>query len=527
MACFLLFRQQRRDFPGQAEASEDSPMMSGLYSGVTGLKSHATGMSVISNNVANVNTVAFKQSSTLYSDLMSRYMNGSASRGVTTNQLGLGSTVGSVRTIFTQGGFEAGSGVTDMGIDGIGFFAVSDGTATEYTRAGNFSFTDTGALVDAGGWNLMGYAIRNGSRSSSLSPVVIDAGAAGAGTMAGKATGSITCCARLGGLSDAGADAANPFFAMASSWDGTAATPLAQSGYSYSQAIRFYDAAGTLQKATVYYDLAGTSNGQTAAEYVVALDDPSLDGSSLAGTKAAGLLMAGTMTFSSSGELRNLTAFAPPSSGDPTDLTSWTPSGVVNGSPAFTVTVAGSGTQTIGLDMGLTFAGSAASGLANAAAASADPASLYGENPSATRNGTASNAYGESNDSIISSMDGYGEGHLRDLTVAGDGTISGNYSNGQSVDLYQIPLYRFTSEEGLESRGSNRYAATEASGAAREGIAGTENFGTVNECALEQSNVDLATEFSNLIITQRGFQMNSKVVTTCDQILQKALEIKR
>jgi flagellar hook protein FlgE len=190
--------------------------------------------------------------------------------------------------------------------------------------------------------------------------------------------------------------------------------------------------------------LYSAANGRTAVEYVAALDDLSLDGSGLGGTRATGLLMAGTLTFSSSGELQNITAFTPPSSGDPTDLAAWTPSGVVNGSPAFTVTVAGSEAQTIGLDMGLTLAGTAASGLASAADASADPSGIYAANISATRSSTASNAYGETSGSILSSMDGYGEGYLQDFTVASDGTISGKYSNGQTVELYQtaVPVYR-------------------------------------------------------------------------------------
>ncbi|CAK7002843.1 MAG: hypothetical protein DELT_00102 [Desulfovibrio sp.] len=502
-------------------------MMTGLYSGATGMKSMSTGLSVISNNVANLNTVAYKQDSTLYADLMSSYMTGSASTSVTTSQLGLGAAVGSVRTIFTQGGFESSNSVTDLGIDGIGFFAVSNGSVTEYTRAGNFSFLSTGELVDASGWNLMGYSITDGVKSSSLSPVVIDTSASGVGTMAAKATTSIVSCSQLGGLEDATTDAANPFFALASSWNGTADPPLSESAYSYSQAIQFYDSNGTLQNATIYYDLAGTDSGQTAVEYVVALDDPSLDGSSLAGTDAAGLLMAGTMTFSSAGELQSLTAFTPPSSGLPSDLANWNPASLADGSPAFSVSIAGADTQTIGLNMGLTLNGSTSAGLANAAAAAANPSAIYAVDTSATANSNKTNAYGDSLGQVYTFMDGYTTGSLQDITVSTDGTITGKYSNGQNMDLYQIPLYRFNNEDGLQKTGDNHYAATKDSGAAQEGVAGTENFGTINECALEQSNVDLATEFSNLIVTQRGFQMNSKVITTCDQLLQKALELKR
>lgn len=501
-------------------------MMSALYSGTTGLKSHATGMSVISDNIANTSTVAYKQSSILYSDLMSQYLTGSASPGVAVSQLGSGATVSSVRTIFNQGGFETGNSVTDLAINGTGFFAVTDGSVTEYTRAGNFNFTSTGALVDGSGWNLTGYKITNGATASSVSPIVIDtASATGVGRMDGQGTSSITAIAQLGGLENLASDAANPYFALASSWNGANGTPLVSGQYGFQQEIQFYDNNGDLQSADIYYDLAASDNGQTVVEFVVGMD-PSLDGSDLAGTNAAGLLMAGTLTFSSSGELLNMTAFTP-SSGDPTDLTSWVPAEVVNGSPAFTVTVAGSGTQTVGLDMGVTLGKSAASDFSSAAAASADPSSFYGVNSSVTATGVTTTFYGDAPDGVSVSMDGYATGYLQDLTVKSDGTIRGNYSNGQSQDLYQIPLYRFTSEDGLESTAHNHYAATTASGAAQEGVAGTENFGTIAECALEQSNVDLSTEFTNMIITQRGFQMNSKVISTCDQLLQKALEIKR
>lgn len=495
-------------------------MMSSLYSSVTGLKSHSTGMSVIGNNLSNLSTVAYKQSSVLYADIMSQQMTSAAGNATNVSQVGSGATVNSIRTIFSQGGFESSSSATDIAINGMGFFAVSDGNNTAYTRAGNFSLTSAGTLVDSQGWSLTGYSITNGVTSKSTSDVSI----AGADSMAGKGTTSITACSQLGGLTDASSDAANPFFAMASSWDGTASQPLPSGQYSYKESIRFYDNNGELQNATIYYDLAGTDSGKTAIEYVVALD-PSADGSSLAGTEGAGLLMAGTMTFSSSGELQNLTAFTPPSNGDPSDLSGWTPAALNNGAPSFTATIAGAGSQTISLDMGLGLSGSSSANAANAAALNAE--SVYSANPNATLKPSASNAYGSSTGTVTTSVDGYAPGSLTSISIATDGTLSGNYSNGQSMDLYQIPLYRFTSEEGLESLGGNHYAATTDSGAAEEGIAGTENFGTVSECTLEQSNVDMATEFTNLIINQRGFQMNSKVVSTCDQLLQKALELKR
>ena len=113
------------------------------------------------------------------------------------------------------------------------------------------------------------------------------------------------------------------------------------------------------------------------------------------------------------------------------------------------------------------------------------------------------------------------------MTIGEDGLVKGVYSNNQTLELARLSLYRFTSQDGLRKEGGNHFAATEDSGAAQEGVPGTENYGKLAQRSIEQSNVDYAREFTQMISTQRGFQMNSKIVTTSDQMLQKALEIKR
>ena len=125
------------------------------------------------------------------------------------------------------------------------------------------------------------------------------------------------------------------------------------------------------------------------------------------------------------------------------------------------------------------------------------------------------------------SQDGYAEGQMSSYDIDENGDIIGYYSNGQNQKLWQIPVCRFTSEDGLYRQGGNLYSATEDSGNMTMGVAGTENFGTINSYSLEMSNVDMATEMVNLIVTQRGFQSNSKVITTADEMLRKAMEIKR
>lgn len=503
-------------------------MMSSLYIGATGLKSHAEGMSVITNNLANVNTVAYKQMSMQYADLVSQFMTTSAGTTTNSSQVGAGSMPGSNRTLFTQGGFESGSAATDLAINGIGFFGVTHNGNTHYTRAGNFRFTAQGELLDPSGWNLLGHAIENGKEAAAVSPIKLNLGADGRGFMAAQPTTEISLGSRLGGIGNASDNTSNAFFAMAAKYSGTSSSPLGSEGYAYQDTVQFYNAKGELQSATVYYDSAGSQGGLTAVEYVVALN-PSKDGSALAGTPAAGLLLAGTLTFSSSGDLENMTAFYPPASGDPSDLSAWTPATLADGQPVLNITSGNGQTQQITLDFGISLGSGvdAGGGLASAADAASNPSAIFNAATPVTLGKHATTSLGDSPGSYYSNKDGYAQGNLLSVDVTADGIIRGQYSNGQSEDLYRISLYRFTSQDGLHHDGNNHYSATQESGPAEEGVPGTENWGTLAEYSLEQSNVDYAREFSLLIVTQRGFQANSKIITTSDTMLQRALELKR
>lgn len=134
---------------------------------------------------------------------------------------------------------------------------------------------------------------------------------------------------------------------------------------------------------------------------------------------------------------------------------------------------------------------------------------------------------GSTSSTVLNRQNGYGQGSLNHISILADGTVEGSYSNGQSQSLWQIPVCRFTSEDGLRREGNNLFSAGPEAGAMEMGVAGTENYGTVAAYNIETSNVDMATEMVNMIVTQRGFQSNSKVVTTADQMLQKAMELKR
>jgi flagellar hook protein FlgE len=124
-------------------------------------------------------------------------------------------------------------------------------------------------------------------------------------------------------------------------------------------------------------------------------------------------------------------------------------------------------------------------------------------------------------------QDGYPPGVLMNVTVSAEGVISGHYSNGQILDLYQITLSNFNNPWGLRREGSNLYSETLESGVAYTNAPGEGGLGKINPNSLEQSNVDLATEFVKMIIAQRGFQANSRVITTTDEILAELMNLKR
>ncbi|MBO4368875.1 MAG: flagellar hook protein FlgE [Desulfovibrio sp.] len=126
-----------------------------------------------------------------------------------------------------------------------------------------------------------------------------------------------------------------------------------------------------------------------------------------------------------------------------------------------------------------------------------------------------------------SSQDGYSEGVLSSYEISTNGLISGNFSNGKNFEMWQIPLARFTSDDGLNRHGDNLFAATSEAGTMELGVPGTENYGTVVSYYIENSNVDVSREMVNMIVTQRGFQSNSKVVTTSDELLRTAINLKR
>jgi flagellar hook protein FlgE len=139
----------------------------------------------------------------------------------------------------------------------------------------------------------------------------------------------------------------------------------------------------------------------------------------------------------------------------------------------------------------------------------------------------ATTQYANSSTTIFQDQNGFASGFLQSVSVDTEGVITGNYSNGQVLKKAQVALANFASLAGLHKKGGNIYTETTDSGAPVSGVPGTNGLGTIAPNALEQSNVDLGTEFVKLITVQRAFQANSKIITTTDEMLNDLINIKR
>jgi flagellar hook-basal body protein len=142
-------------------------------------------------------------------------------------------------------------------------------------------------------------------------------------------------------------------------------------------------------------------------------------------------------------------------------------------------------------------------------------------------NGGSTTQYAASSVTNYASQDGYGPGYLQRVSINNEGIITGNYSNGQIIPLYQLTLARFNAPTKLHREGSNMYTETQDSGVPLTGAPSTNGLGSITANSLEQSNVDLGEQFVHMIIYQRAFQANSRVITTSDTLLEEVLSLKR
>ncbi len=411
-------------------------MLRSMFSAISGLRAHQTKMDVTGNNIANVNTVGYKSSTTVFQDALSQVIRAggapAADRGGTNPaQVGLGVKVAAITTNWTQGATQSTGRSTDFMIEGDGFFVTRSGTEQLYTRAGSFDFDGAGRLVTPDGSVLQGWMA--------------------------DASGVVNPNGPIGDLSVPYGQIVNP----AQSSSGVVAGNLpagAATGESVQTGITMYDSQGVPQK--VFYNFT-----KVAAANTWEMDVVHEDGTVLVNNAAVAFNAAGALTTPAAPG--TLAAFTPPVATYP----SWT-------SP-------------VTIDL---------SGLSQ---------------------------FGGVNTVTAPSQDGYALGSLQSFQLGNDGTIMGVYSNGLRQPLGKLALASFNNPGGLEKAGSSSFRVGDNSGVANVGVAGVGGRGVLNSGALEMSNVDLAEEFTGLIVAQRGFQANSRVITSSDEILQDLVNLKR
>jgi len=250
-------------------------------------------------------------------------------------------------------------------------------------------------------------------------------------------------------------------------------------GTQFPAQITIYDSLGVSHVATVTYTQTGTNTWS----YSAAL--PAADFASGISTPVTG-----TMNFDSSG-----------------NLTTVTPAGGV----ATTVGTAAGDISSIPVSF---------SGLADGAANLNMQWNLLGTSGTPTISQVDATSA-----TSATTQDGYDSGQYQSFTIGSDGTVSATFSNGQQLAVGQLALANVTNVQGLRMLGGGNYATTMASGAASISTSGTAGLGTLQDGALEESNVNISSEFSNLIIAQRAFEANSKAVTTFDTVTQETINM--
>ncbi|WP_294153427.1 flagellar hook protein FlgE [uncultured Selenomonas sp.] len=507
-------------------------MMRSLFSGVSGLKSHQTRMDVIGNNIANVNTTGFKSSRTTFADTLSQTLTGASSPqenlgGTNPKQIGLGVGVASVDLLFTDGSVQSTGKNTDLCLSGNGLFVVKQGSQTYYTRDGAFAFdADGNYVLPSSGLYVQGWMAKDGVLASNgaITNITIPSGK----SMAAKATEKVTYTGNINAAAPTilsmtqvdntvtpaqttttstakasyTAEAKKPVTIKMS--DGNSVTQTSGTytvGYSnpVTTTVKFYDELGNAHNVPLYFTKTATSSTAGNTWTVSVLPDISKNSTTI--TEADGstttVTMASTaLQFSTEGKL--LSGSSSPSLTLTNGAGPWTSAGSTSGT--------GTGTGTGGTGTGT---GLGSSTGVDVSTISFDTLTQY--SGSSTVNGTA---------------DGNAAGTLSSVSVDSSGIITGTYTNGVRQKEAQVAVAQFTNASGLTKTGNSLYQESNNSGTAN--VKTASDLGcTITPSALEMSNVDVANEFSDMIITQRGFQSNSKIITVGDEMLETLINMKR
>lgn len=434
-----------------------------LYTGVTGLSVNSDGMSVIANNIANANAKGFKKDRAEFEDMLSVDL----SSGAGAAQIGRGARLRDVRTMHTQGGLAVTDNLTDLAIQGMGFFVVSnpntevqESAGKFFTRVGSFIFDKDGFLSDSAGGHVQGYMANElGAISTRLQDIRIE-------------TNSIPPQPTSNLVLDVNLDAREKVMEE-EPWD----INRAELTSNFNNTTTIYDSQGGSHQMTAYFRRLEDSEG-ISWEWHAAVDGKEVtdaDGSKL---KEVGN---GVVKFDTKGNL------------------------LEEVQEQFEVNFAGGPApgQVVNMDFGKNMTTEGGNGVG------------------------ASTSIAAKSVTNFHSQNGYEAGNIKSLRIELDGTVHGVYTNGVVRPLGAIALATFENQDGLMKAGRNQFYSTIDSGPAKIGMGQTGTRGSIYASSLEESNVDLAQEFVQMIMTQRGFQANSRSITTTDSMYEEVINLKR
>ncbi len=451
-------------------------MMRSLFSGVTGLRSHQTKMDVVGNNISNVNTLGFKKSVTNFADLYSQNVSiatgpSGESGGVNPRQIGLGTKVNSIVIKHSPGAAQYTGNTLDVAIEGDGFFILKTPNGERYSRAGDLALDGAGFLVNQSGYRVQSYNATYVQGSN---------GRGKASYIDGKSTGN-----------------------------------MIDFKYNDDQA-----AIKSLNSGTYTFEVTPSTTPSTVPDVKVYRNGVDVT-DSLWGVGAAKQ----PITFS-----KYTPPVAPATEGT---WAAFAPTDAIAAGDILRVNLPGIGNVEFKVDT-------------LPALPNPNPApsvtvfdQLMKQIPDVIDNGyvTVSN-----NDGFVSgnnrgdmevSQDKYTNFAINEkgqliAQLKEDTIINGTkFAKNEQVVLGYLGMATFANNEGLEKVATNLYRSSANSGNAQYGRPGDEGFGGLTPSSLEMSNVDLSEEMVNMITTQRGFQANSRIITTSDAMLEELVNLKR
>jgi len=550
-------------------------LINSLGAGVSGLRGFQSKMDVIGNNIANVNTTGFKSGSVRFSELLSQNMSRGGQRFATApsqfNQIGLGVRVSSIDQDNSQGALEASNRPTDLAVNGEGFFVVNDGETDMLTRAGNFSFNQDGKLVTPEGLTVQGFsANQSGSivASGTARDIQIDfdqifqpertsninlAGNLDSNTSTSQVvTSNQAFTANGGNLADAttlindldqtqtaftDGDQIDINFTLNDGTTGTANFTFSDNGtpgdpsddstlgdlVNSIQTAFGTDANVSLQDGNI--NIRSNDLGESSLDFTLTNGT----GTGVVDLPSTQIITEGTTnskTISSTvyddqGNAHTLVVDL-----TQTGTNQWEfDASFLNGE---TVTAGQTGTLTFDDVGNLTSVNSDPT--AESASITFDPGTGGGTQTFSLNfesEGKSLNQFSGTTTANVASQDGFAKGELIDFAIDSEGLMIGNFSNGKSKNLAQIALGTVNNIDGLLDQGDNAFRTTAQSGEIRINTATSLADTSINSGFLEGSNVDLAEQFTEMIVTQRAYQSNARVITTSDQLLATATQLIR